>query len=71
MRYHESVDKARKVLLIAVPLLLGLFIFASATMTSGAPSRCSSTSSPSVRLTRSSVWIPASSWFALPFFPWW
>ena len=31
-RYHESVDKARKVLLIAVPLLLGLFI-ASATMT--------------------------------------
>ena len=31
-RYHESVDKARKVLLIVVPLLLGLFI-ASATMT--------------------------------------
>ena len=31
-RYHESVDKARKVLLVAVPLLLGLFI-ASATMT--------------------------------------
>ena len=30
-RYHESVDKARKLLLIAVPLLLGLFI-ASATM---------------------------------------
>ena len=24
-RYHESVDKARKVLLIVVPLLLGLF----------------------------------------------
>lgn len=30
-RYHESVDKVRKLLLIAVPLLLGLFI-ASATM---------------------------------------
>ena len=31
-RYHQSVEKARKVLLIVVPLLMGLFI-ASATMT--------------------------------------
>ena len=66
-RYRESVDKARKVLLIVVPLLLGLFI-ASATMTQWSTVALFFNQQSFGRLTRSSVWITASSLFALPFF---
>ncbi len=63
-----SVDKARKVLLIAVPLLLGLFI-ASATMTQWSTvALFFNQQIPSVRRTPSSVWITVFFLFA-PFFP--
>ncbi|WP_258934806.1 UPF0182 family protein [Nesterenkonia pannonica] len=58
-QYQRSLTSMRRLLMFGLPALMGVFA-APQPRPTGTGSCCSSTSSPSARLTRSSAWTTAS-----------